>query len=224
MDFAKFGKFSSGFGLLNTPSGAAAERFLRWQNEVLLEWGFNIKSEVRGGKLSDALNSLLPRTAPIITKFLMWPLNDQWTLYFDNGHGGTDSGPPQVLSKLLEVDAMRIVMAPEIRDKASVGITEFGATIFEYYVNGIDVRHVYAANDGGRWKFGEHGDPFLFEDISSYNRKLIKRRFTSDMLLGYLKELGADLCCPDSDFLENGEGYFFTKHGKMPSTFIEVKD
>lgn len=219
-----FGKFSSSFGLVKSPGKLVAESFLAWQNEILREWGFELKLEVRQEKLDDALGALFPRTAPIVTKYLFWPLNESWTLYFDNGVNGTDAGPPNVLSSRLGVDAMRVVMADEILNPSSGQIAQYRATILEYHSRGVEQRHIFVANDGGKWKFGESGEPFPFENTAAYKAKSIKDRFTNAMLLGYLKELGAGISNDQSVHAEHGPCYLLTKHGKMPATYKEFKD
>lgn len=219
MNVVSFGKFSSSFGLIKGPAKSVAESFLEWQQNILREWGFRLEMTERPGELSAALNALYPRTTPIATRYLFWPLDKDWTLYFDNGVNGSDAGPPSVLSSRLGVDAMRVVMADESVDPTSGQVTQYAATILEYYVSGVERRHIFAANDGGKWKFGESGEPFSFENTSQYKVRAIKDRFTNLMLLGYLKELGVDL----SD-VGDGPSYLLTKHGKMPATYKEFSD
>lgn len=222
MNVVDFGKFSSSFGLVHGPAKVVAESFLAWQQEILRQWGFELELGVRQGKLSDAQNALFPLTAPIVTKYLFWPLNENWTLYFDNGVNGTDAGPPSVLSSRLGVDAMRVVMADEIFNPSSEQVTQYRATILEYFSKGVEQRHVFVANDGGKWKFGESGTPFPFENTAAYKVRSISDRFTNVMLLGYLKELGVDLSNNHAAAIEHG--YLLEKHGKMPASYKEFKD
>jgi len=116
---------------------------------------------------------------------------------------------------------MRVVMADEILNPLSGQIEQYRATILEYYSNGVEQRHIFVANDGGKWKFGESGTPFQFENTAAYKVRSIKERFTNAMLLGYLKELGVDLSNGHSALAEYGPGYLLTKHGKMPATYKE---
>ena len=75
MNIVDFGKFSSSFGPVKGPSKVVAESFLSWPQEILRDWGLELKLKVPQGKLDEALNAL-PRTAPIVTKYLFWPLNE----------------------------------------------------------------------------------------------------------------------------------------------------
>lgn len=224
MNVVELGKFASSFGLIQSPVQMVAESFLAWQRGILREWGFGMDMVEYRGSIGDALNALYPRTAPIVTKYLFWPLDENWTLYFDNGINGTDAGPPSVLSSRLSVDAIRVVMADEAVNPASGQVTQYRVTILECYVNGIERRHVFVANDGGKWKFGESGEPFPFENTEMYKVRSVKDRFTNAMLLEYLGKLGPNLTSGNSPLAENGPGYLLTKNGKMPATYKEYRD
>jgi hypothetical protein len=224
MIVAGLGKFSSSFGLVQSPAHLVAESFLTWQQGILREWGFGLDMVEYPGTLGEALNELYPRTAPIVTKYLFWPLDKNWTLYFDNGVNGTDAGPPGILSSRLKVNAIRVGMADEAINRTSGQVTQYRATIFEYYTDGIERRHVFAANDGGKWKFGESGEPFPFEKTEAYKVSPIRDRFTNAMLLEYLEKLGANLIDGHSSSAVEGQGYLLTKHGKMPATYKEFMD
>jgi len=45
-------------------------------------------------------------------------------------------------------------------------------------------------NDGGRWVFGQSGEPFPFEKLEHYQARRVRDRFTFDMLKDYLRHLG----------------------------------
>lgn len=224
MNLVNAGKFPSSFGLVKAPGNIVVENFLNWQKEVLRQYGFELRLEVRHDDLGGALQALLPRTAPVTTKYLFWPLNEHWTMYFDNGVNGTNAGPPKVLSSRLGVDAMRVVMADDILDASNGQTMQYHASILEYYRQGVEKRHIFAANDGGKWKFGQAGEPFPFEDMAAYKLKSIKQRFTNAMLRGYLNQLGADIINGSLAVAEPGYGYLLTKHGKMPPTYQEFKN
>ncbi|HEY9102331.1 MAG TPA: hypothetical protein VIM95_09625, partial [Chitinimonas sp.] len=136
----------------------------------------------------------------------------------------TDPSPPNALSARLGVDAMRVEMADQVVDPATRQVMEYGATILECHSKGVERRHIFVANDGGRWKFGQFGEPFPFEDTMAYQAKSIKARFTHAMLLAYVKELGVTLAGSDAPMLDSGQGYLLTKHGKMPATYKEFAD
>ena len=122
------------------------------------------------------------------------------------------------------MNAIRVVMADENIDPSSRQMMQYRATILEYYSKGVEQRHIFVANDGGKWTFGESGTPFPFEDTAVYKVRAIKNRFTNVMLLGYLKELGIDLSNGHSALAEYGTSYLLIKNGKMPATYKEFKD
>jgi hypothetical protein len=87
---------------------------------------------------------------------------------------------------------MRVVAVPHTirKDKG-----RYGAVMFELYgPNQTDwlnyLRTIYAANDGGRWVFGQSGEPFPFEKLEQYQARRVRDRFTFDMLKEYLSHLG----------------------------------
>lgn len=182
-----------------------------------------LRSETCKGTVADGLNGLLPRTSPIATKYLFWPVNESWTLYFDNSAGGTDAAPLSVLSSHLHTNSIRVVMAEQLVDTVTKQIEQYGATIFEYYVDGADRRHIFAANDGGKWKFGQSGAPFAFEDIDAYKERSVQKRFTPEMLLTYLRSLGIELV-HDTSLRMLGSGFILTKVGKMPASLRMLDD
>lgn len=113
---------------------------------------------------------------------------DNWTSYFNNSLYGSDV--------FLEVSrlagthcctGLRIVKQPT-------------ATILEAYeceARGGEApnnnrRSIFAAKDG-KWAFGSTGSPYPFEDVSRYEAKRIRDRFTPDLLDDILKGLGAPL-------------------------------
>ena len=68
---------------------------------------------------------------------------------------------------------------------------EYPANIWEVYdplsQNGRG-RTIYASNDGGKWVFGQSGEPYEFENLNSYEAKLKRDRFNRDLFKSYLAE------------------------------------
>lgn len=216
MHVQQFGKFGASFGIVKGSCDRLARCFLDWQNEFLLEHAFRLTEAVVSGPIGEALQQLLPRTAPITTKYLFWPLNEEWTLYFDNGRLGTDAGPPSLLASRLGTGGMRISLSDQLREKGSSRILVDGGTIFEYFQNDETRRSIYAVNDGGRWYFGQIGTPFDFENQDAYAARLIRNRFTRPLVLQYLNELNASLDGTMASPLERGPGVLLIKCGAMP--------
>jgi len=167
-------------GYFNTPAAVLAD----WLGTALgPQWTVG---SARSGTLADFVGLIEP-TAPQ-SRYLLLAAGD-WTLLLDNGPTGTDLG-------VLPWHATRDLGCRTIRATA-VARMPYPATILEVFAPEAgderlyNLRTLVAANDGGRWTFTAAGDPLPFEDLSAYRRRLVRDRFTPDMLAGYLTALGA---------------------------------
>jgi hypothetical protein len=81
-------------------------------------------------------------------------------------------------------------------------------------------RSIAAVNDGGRWVFHQSGTPYAFEDISRYDERRKRDRFTSDMIAAYLRNLGIPEL-QDETLQPNGRcrGFLLARptHAHLPS-------
>jgi len=187
---------TSSCGLIDMPLNQVVDEFIEWQQPILQPLNSRLEIGDIVGGVDVAFRSLLPLTSPIATRFLFMTSKSGWTVFFDNGWRGTDAaGPMAVLAGRCRRSALRVVA--QRHTMRSIVLLEsrgyFGASILEVYnEDGTTRRTIFAANDGGKWKFGQSGEPFDFEDISAYSRKSLKERFTIDMLGSYLRSLGVD--------------------------------
>lgn len=223
MHLKEFGSFGVQFGLIRGSCELVAQGFLDWQNEFLREHGMRLTAVPISGAISNALQDLLPRTAPIAVRYLFWPLNEEWTLYFDNGRLGTDASPPSVLASRLHTDGMRISLADHTSDQSS-NVLQYGATIFEYFEKTDSRRLVFVANDAGKWSFGQEGAAFGFENEDAYRARLVSERFPRKLLLHYLKELNASLDGSMHSPVERGPGILIVKSGSGLPTLSEFHE
>lgn len=136
--------------------------------------------------LDDALSALAP--APILSREACIAVQG-WTLLLNNTKLGTDVGVlPSRAARLLRCRAIRAVCV----DDDQPG---YPARMLSVYgpdgdpANGFVERSIAAANDGGRWVFQTHGEPYPFEDLTAYQRRRKTDRFTSSMLYDYLRAL-----------------------------------
>ena len=141
--------------------------------------------------LEGSADDLFPNLEPLsmaCDRALLVANGSDWTSYFNNSLLGSDvflevSG----LAGTHFCTGLRIVKQPT-------------ATIFEAYEcpdRGGEPpnnyrRSIYAAKDG-KWTFGSTGTPYPFEDVSRYEAKRIRDRFTPELLDDILKGLGAPL-------------------------------
>lgn len=72
--------------------------------------------------------------------------------------------------------------------------------ILEIEQAGNAKRHIYAANDGGSWKFGVSSEPMAFENVKQYEATKIRERFVPEILGEYLSNFGIHLF--SSEFYE----------------------
>jgi len=206
-------------GFLRCPVKVATSAFLDWSREIQSKRGVELVSERRFGPIRELLGALLPLTTVETRRFLFAPTNSKWTAYFENRYG--DGGIPSTISYLSEIIGCRGVRATAVRDTidATHRHGQYGATILEIYsarptefVN--TERSIFAANDGGKWKFEAHGKPQEFENLQAYMTRRIKERFTPEMLQKYLNALGIDAY--DEKFYRPSSehpAYFIEKHG-----------
>ena len=110
---------------------------------------------------------------------------------FTDGPAGTDLGLiPSRAARDLGVDiTIRAVVATDESDS-------FPGCQFEVHsADSVDAqrfrRAVYAVSDNGKWTFGDFGDPFDFERISTYSNRKVRDRLTPQMIRDYVAALGA---------------------------------
>jgi hypothetical protein len=149
------------------------------------------------GRLEDALWSLLPLVDIEVSRELFIPTASGWTAYVDNGWNGPDVFPPvsYLSTERLDCLGVRAVAARHNMRADEQGPGQYGSVQLDVW--GPDgapplqyVRSVHAANDGGRWVFGQSGAPFAFEETERYRARRIRDRFTFAMLRRYLDSLG----------------------------------
>ena len=219
-----FPRLTASFGAIQCEPEVAAEAYVRWQAPILAPHGMQLTVKAQRGSLDAALKMLLPLTAPIATRFVFAPLESEWTLFVDNSILGTDaSSAMRVLAQRAGVRAVRVTCKEDRPKNGDESISEqFGARIVEVYVpDGSVQRSVFAANDGGRWKFGETGERLPFERPGEYEAKRVKERFTESALLHFLCGLGiADRergICTRSE----GTSTLVQKMGALPASLRE---
>jgi hypothetical protein len=186
-------RLTTSFGAIQCEPEAAAEAYVGWQAPILAPHGMRLTVKAQRGGFDAVLKMLLPLTAPIATRFVFAPLEGGWTLFVDNSILGTDaSSAMRVLAQLAGVPAARVTCKEDRPKGDDESVSEqFGARIVEVYApDGSALRSVFAANDGGRWRFGETGERLPFERPGDYEAKRVKERFTESALLHFLCGLG----------------------------------
>jgi hypothetical protein len=200
-----FAPITSEIGFIEADRATTVREYLDWQQSIDRPGGRLRLSERRlRGRLEDALSSLLPLVDIESSRHLFIPTASGWTAYLDNGWDGPDVFPPvSYLSERLGCTGVRAAADRHTMPRDERGPGQYGSVQLDVW--GPDgtpplmyVRSIYAANDGGRWVFGQSGTPYPFEETERYRARRIRDRFTFAMLRRYLGSLG--LRAFDRDF------------------------
>ena len=210
----RFAPTTSDYGLLAMPLEEAASAYAAFWADVP---NVMTRSDLRGSP--EEVFAHLEPLSMALDRTLLVSNGNRWTSYFANGLIGSD------------------VFLPVSRMAGACGCTGLRvhrsskATIFEAYegperggrINNYR-RSIYVAREGG-WKFGSTGEPYPFEDVSRYEAKRVRDRFTPAHLDDLLDGLGAPLTpLPKAQTLA---AVLFVHHDKVPQaarwTYAEVQ-
>lgn len=184
---------TSEMGFLEAGAEHAARAFGAWQASLEDSRGTSVQVRPVSGPLEQALSALLPLTDAERRRYLFMPTRSPWTAYLDNDWRGTDAASAMsVMARTLGCRGMRVVAVPHTlrKDKGRYGAVML-AVYGPHQTHWLNhLRTLHAANDGGRWVFGQSGEPFPFEKLEQYQARRVRDRFTFDMLKQYLGHLG----------------------------------
>jgi hypothetical protein len=209
---------TSEMGFLETDAEHAARAFATWQGGLLAPVGVTVETRPVTGSLEQVLSTLLPLTDSETQRHLFIPTRSAWTAYVENAKGGTDAASAMgYMAQTLGCRGLRVVAVPDTlrKDKG-----RYGAVILEVYgphrTDWLNyLRTIYAANDGGRWVFGQSGEPFSFERLEQYQVRRVRDRFTFDMLKEYLRHLGLSPFEKDFYLPEGAPAWLVEKTGPL---------
>lgn len=180
---------SISFGLFDVSLEKAAADFFDWKSSMLVPHGFRLtQMSVPRTHNLDLVSILNPRKNILPTKFLFVSTASGRTLYMDNFRTQTDRGAIRVVSERLNVDAI-YAHVDECADLDAWNIPDlekniYPATMFDVYKGAGNLRRsIYSVNDGGRWVFGEAGERFEGEDVSTYTDRIKRKRFGCHQLV-----------------------------------------
>ena len=201
---------TSEFGFVEAEPREVVKTFSNWQSQLGDHWKLDVCKE---GSLADALAALLPLTNGMSLRELFLLTESPWTAYFCNLVPTADaSSRMAVLARFMGRRALRVV---NVANTISKGDGRYGATILEIFGPEKEgqplnyIRSISAANDGGRWVFDQWGEQQGFEEPEHYTKRLVKDRFTSEMLDRYLRALG--IRAFDSNFYKPADGLLLTR-------------
>jgi len=185
-----------------------AERWVGQREEAAyLPRGGTIRKRTVHGSLEALLRSLLPLTTVERRRHLLIATATNWTACFDNGWQGTDAAGLSYAAEQLNCRGVRIVAEPKDRNTG-----RYGAVTWELYGPRPTAflnfeRSLSVTNDAGKWVFVNEGTPLPFERAEAYKARVIRERFTPDLLDEYLQALGirafdADFYCTQGTLIE----------------------
>ncbi len=209
---------TSEMGFLEARAEYAARAFAAWQGGLEASRGVKVEVHPVSGSLEQVLSCLLPLTSPEVRRYLFLPTRSHWTGYVENTRRGTDAASAMgYMAEALGCRGMRVVAVPQTlrQDKG-----RYGAVIFELYgpkqTHWLNyLRTIYAANDGGRWVFGQSGEPLPFEKVEQYQARKVRERFTFEMLKEYLRHLGLSPFEEDFYLPEGAPAWLVEKTGPV---------
>jgi hypothetical protein len=206
----KFAPITDTIGFLRCDSDRVAKAFLDWQSGIQNKRGVALVESKIQGELESEIRRLLPLTSVERRRYLFIPTRSNWTAFFDNGHQGTDAfSHISYLAEKLACEGIRVTFISDSQSE------QYPATILEIFgPNKTDflnrVRSISVAFDGRRWVFSAEGAVQPFEDIQRYTDRVMKNRFTSEMLEAYLEHLEIE-AFDERFYGPNGEAAIFVE-------------
>ncbi|AZQ66022.1 hypothetical protein EF888_02090 [Silicimonas algicola] len=210
----RFAPTTNDYGLLAMPLEEAASAFTALWADVPHVMS---RSDLQGSSGEVFLH--LEPLSMALDRALLVANGNMWTSYFANGLIGSDVFlPVSRMAAARGCTGVRVARSSTATIFASYEGPERGGRINNHR------RSIYVAREGG-WKFGSAGDPYPFEDVSLYEAKRVRDRFTPAHLDDLLAGLGAPLGpLPDAPKLE---AVMFVHHDRAPQlrrwTYSEVQ-
>ncbi|ATB39503.1 hypothetical protein CYFUS_004947 [Cystobacter fuscus] len=209
---------TSDMGFLETDVERAARALSSWQGGLWASEGVIVTARPVDGSLEQVLSALLPLSGGEKQRHLFIPTRSAWTAYVDNGYRGTDAvSAMSYLAQVLGCRGMRVGAVPHTlrEDKGRYGVVALEV----YGPRQTDwlnyLRTLYAMNDGGRWVFGQSGEPFPFEKLARYQARKVRDRFTLDILEEYLLHLGLSPFQEDFYLPQGAKAWLVEKTGSF---------
>jgi len=204
-------------------------RSLRGVSDFYLDWTRQHHKHVESRPVEEGLEGGLALLEPLVTppRRVFWlSTQSEWTAYFDNGTRGGDPFPPiSFMAEQLSCRGLIATVCPHNLE-TEVGTTKgvYGAVQFEMlgprptdFLN--CERSLSVAYEAGRWRFDASGTVQPFERVEHYKNRIIRNRFTVELLDEYCQALGVRLF--DESYYA-GPGVLVVIRDPLPAGSIEV--
>lgn len=186
-------------GFLNSGFSEVVAAFVEWKHQHFR----SIDSREMMLPLEHALRQLQPLTsAP--RRWLIVGTRSDWVAYFDNGIQGPDpvSAICHLTGKLRCRGVIATLVPHTLDEETGQAVGRYGAIQFELFAARPTEflnyeRTVGVVYEAGKWVFDARGKEQAFEDTSTYQKRRVVERFSSEMLVAYCRALGVDVNDPD---------------------------
>jgi hypothetical protein len=179
-------------GFLRQPLDDVRDALETWHRELR-----TVVTSRPAGRFPESLRQLEPLVSGSIPRELL-VIHGEWTAYFNNSLRGTDAVTAiSVLSRRLNCAGVEIISDPGSTSRHVGGSGSARAVQFELF-GPLDtdflncVRTISVVEESGGWHFTASGTVQDFEDTSAYSKRLVRDRFTSEMLEKYCQALEID--------------------------------
>lgn len=176
---------TSAIAFINETPELIVNELIKWQTPLIEKYKNSLSTVQINEDFTNTLLSLCPLTTAERRKYLLIPINSEWTAFFDNGHTGTDRTAPKVLGRKLNKSTIYVSSSKSLEENT-----------FEYYGikdNEYQLIRSIAVIKESKWEFHQYGKMFDFENTDTYKSRIIKSRFTNEILVHYLNHLGISL-------------------------------
>ncbi|GMU83325.1 MAG: hypothetical protein AMXMBFR47_31950 [Planctomycetota bacterium] len=212
----KYAPITSEIGFLECSLEHITKAFEEWQTPIQIARENRLARRVVEGNLETKLLALVPLTSHEARRYLFVPTRGQWTAFFDNGWRGTDAfSTVSELCIRAKCRGLRCVFVPH-SESGRAGRSR--GTVFELYMpdasgcSFLNIRRSVSCVFDNSWAFDAAGEPPLpFERLDQYKNRLVKNRFTPEMLTDYLRHFGVEFL--QQSFYEGGGAYLIEKTG-----------
>ncbi len=185
-----FAPVTHSWGFLESDWASVLGWFDTWLESLPPPWECNVHHDVT---LRGALALLEPLN---LAPYLVIETHSPWTAVFMGHPSGPQSAIPH-LSKTNKCRGVFVSCVPDTYDPQQHRGTWGAVQFMTYAANSKallnDERTVQAVNESGKWRFESSGVAYPFEDVSKYDARLVKDRFSCDMLQDYCDNLGIKL-------------------------------
>jgi hypothetical protein len=141
-------------------------------------------------------------------KTLLFEAKNGWVGFIENINGTEIRRITQIASRIDENKQSIGVQAWQNNyDKKANGWCGGSFSLFEGH---IMKRHIMLS-DQDKWEFDQSGIPLPFEEVEKYKEKLVRNRFTPEMLQRYLLHYGIDYFNDDFYMPEGSKAYIIER-------------